>query len=434
MATNAIDFTLEEEEFIDCDRIVDGHLVPNEYFCPICHNLLWKPVSCSSCQHVFCERCIRRWIENKQSNDNVCPFRCQEFQQHRCPPYLHSLLSHLRIHCQNSSFGCTEVLSYDQLEAHEKALCQYLTRTCRECEQLVLVSRFNEHREVAGLCVPCPVKCRICQDSFDVSIFRDHFHQCCQNRLNQLTQIRNLLQLTRMLRGGQQIAPNPVGTFFGDMATLMSLFEEQKRMSRLPTNLKGINKIRRAREEQCGHLKHIFLMLTFICMNWKKAPFFLYTLTFAGFFMIGTFLIGLYVSFFNWVYTHVRYGPLVAVFLNYLLCYGTSLSLETVPDSLIIVCLGVLAFLFGCTSQVTLEYFEMDALFKRPILSVVLSGLGILLVKFILLLVRLYYWSMPTYMAAGVIGLLNLYFGYKIYRICPTINASAATHQPLLPV
>jgi hypothetical protein len=65
---------------IDRNRIVNGDLVPDEYFCPICRNLLWKPRSCSTCQHLFCEKCIQTWIENSASGK-------------RCPPYIQSLLS-----------------------------------------------------------------------------------------------------------------------------------------------------------------------------------------------------------------------------------------------------------------------------------------------------------------------------------------------------
>jgi hypothetical protein len=39
-----------EQGYIDRDRIVNGDLVPDEYFCPICEYLLWKSRSCSSCQ------------------------------------------------------------------------------------------------------------------------------------------------------------------------------------------------------------------------------------------------------------------------------------------------------------------------------------------------------------------------------------------------
>jgi len=67
-----------EEGDIDRDRVVDGDLVPDEYFCPICQYLLWKSRSCSSCQHLFCEKCIRTWIENPNSGKR-CPFRCEPF-------------------------------------------------------------------------------------------------------------------------------------------------------------------------------------------------------------------------------------------------------------------------------------------------------------------------------------------------------------------
>src|ERR1700722_14017344 len=100
-----------EEGNIDRDQIVDGHLVPDEYYCPICQCLLWKPRSCSSCQHLFCEKCIQMWIENT----NQCPFQCESYEERRCPPYIQSLLSRLNIRCRNSSFGCTEIVSYDLL-------------------------------------------------------------------------------------------------------------------------------------------------------------------------------------------------------------------------------------------------------------------------------------------------------------------------------
>ncbi len=52
-----------EDSDIDRDRIVDGDLVPDEFFCPICQYLLWKPRSCSFCQHLFCEKCIQTWLK-----------------------------------------------------------------------------------------------------------------------------------------------------------------------------------------------------------------------------------------------------------------------------------------------------------------------------------------------------------------------------------
>jgi len=114
-----------EEGDIDRDRIVNGDLVPDEYFCSICEYLLCKPHSCSSCEHLFCQKCIKTWIQNP-SNGKRCPFRCEPFEDRRCPPYVQSLLSRLNIYCRNSEFGCKQILSYDQLENHENVKCEYL--------------------------------------------------------------------------------------------------------------------------------------------------------------------------------------------------------------------------------------------------------------------------------------------------------------------
>lgn len=63
---------MEEVIVINRDRIVDVHLVGNEYFCSICHNLVWKPRLCASCEQMFCEKCIEMWLKNMHNN-NICP-------------------------------------------------------------------------------------------------------------------------------------------------------------------------------------------------------------------------------------------------------------------------------------------------------------------------------------------------------------------------
>ena len=105
------------------ERIVDDQSIPEEYFCPICRSLLWKAHSCGRCQHLFCEECIHRWL----TVENRCPFRCDPYEDRRCPPSMHSLLSHVKIHCENHSLGCEEICSYDQLEQHQTVQCQFRT-------------------------------------------------------------------------------------------------------------------------------------------------------------------------------------------------------------------------------------------------------------------------------------------------------------------
>ncbi|CAF3607475.1 unnamed protein product [Rotaria sordida] len=246
--------SLMEGGDIDRDQIVDGHLLPDEYFCPICRCLLWNPRSCASCQHLFCQKCIQTWLEYSK-NDKTCPFRCQLYDERRCPPSFHSLLSRVKIHCRNAPFGCSEVLAYDSLERHENVECKYLTRTCPECMKLILVSEFIEHIQVAGNCIPCPIRCTICKAFIEKTEFRNHFNECYMNRFNDMFQ--QFATLRSRTTGQQEILPLTTEQrnmqLLQTMLNTLNSFEEQRQNSRLPTNLLGIDTIRQARERGCGH-------------------------------------------------------------------------------------------------------------------------------------------------------------------------------------
>lgn len=190
MASNARGTLPEADEGdIDRDRVVNGDSLLDEYFCPICQYLLWKPRSCSSCQHLFCERCIRTWLESANLY-RKCPFRCQPYVDRPCPPSVQSLLSHLNIRCRNSTLGCTQIVPYDRLEYHQNIECQYLSQKCMECNQLVLLLKFEEHQRIVGLCRPSPIKCTICEGFISKNDFCDHFYNCRQRRIEQLNTMR----------------------------------------------------------------------------------------------------------------------------------------------------------------------------------------------------------------------------------------------------
>ncbi|UJR32467.1 hypothetical protein I4U23_019929 [Adineta vaga] len=215
---------------IDGERIINNEHVPDEYFCHICKHLLWKPISCSSCQHLFCEKCLRTWLQNT-NNANKCPFRCQPFEERRCPPYVHSILSKLTIRCRNSSF---------------------------ECNQLVPVSKFAEHQQSAELCILQPIRCTICQNYFSKPVFQAHFHQCSEELINAFLERTRQHQILQMMINGQEASNNQGAT-------------------------KGVDSVRRVEQQGYGRLCHVLVMLKFTMMNWSKAPFVILTTSAAGF-------------------------------------------------------------------------------------------------------------------------------------------------------
>lgn len=71
----------------DNENIKNPGEVDDEYMCPICVHLLWKPVECQNCQRFFCKRCIDRCLKEKP---DICPL-CKRYQEKRCSPMFYTL-------------------------------------------------------------------------------------------------------------------------------------------------------------------------------------------------------------------------------------------------------------------------------------------------------------------------------------------------------
>jgi hypothetical protein len=76
--------------------------------CSICHDVLWQPVACQSCEAPFCATCISRWLTD---NPNNCPNRCEAYIQRKCSPFIAKLLAQLQINCFYQSKGCQQVIT-----------------------------------------------------------------------------------------------------------------------------------------------------------------------------------------------------------------------------------------------------------------------------------------------------------------------------------
>ena len=122
--------------------------------CSLCDGILRSPIACRACEKPYCLSCIKTW-QIETAGSTRCPNNCLEFVQLRCaPPFLH-LLSTLQVSCRYESNGCTETLSYNNLETHEK-VCDYRLLTCSGCEEKIVQEDFEEHRRTCPLASPRP--------------------------------------------------------------------------------------------------------------------------------------------------------------------------------------------------------------------------------------------------------------------------------------
>ena len=121
-----------------------------ELICPICQNILWKPVTCSQCENSFCGGCIRTWLgTNTRAGNKPCPFNC-EYRERRPPPILSNLLSKLQVSCAYTPNGCQTLLPYDGIVTHEQT-CTYEQVPCSIC-QLPVSDRDESDRHKLRQC------------------------------------------------------------------------------------------------------------------------------------------------------------------------------------------------------------------------------------------------------------------------------------------
>ncbi|CAM4953960.1 unnamed protein product [Rotaria socialis] len=151
--------------------------------CCICHEILWKPVACQSCETPFCSACIRQWLNEYPAQ---CPNRCQAYNERKCPPFVAKVLSQLKVACVYDSNGCEEIISYEALDKHEVE-CGFQLHRCSGCQSEILKKDLNNHEiNCEAIEIVCP-DCRIVYKRGDAT--KIHTETVCLKE--QLRQLRN---------------------------------------------------------------------------------------------------------------------------------------------------------------------------------------------------------------------------------------------------
>ena len=108
------------------DRFLAKDTIVSEFICSICTDVVECPVQ-TPCQHLFCNECIRRWINE---GNRTCPEDRQALTVNALkPPSRLTLqfLNKLIIRCKNYNDGCRLMTTFEdviQLKEHETNQCQ----------------------------------------------------------------------------------------------------------------------------------------------------------------------------------------------------------------------------------------------------------------------------------------------------------------------
>ena len=125
--------------------------------CKICKNILLNPYDCSKCGNTFCYNCINRLKEKNLP----CPFSCKYFEITPSSYGLKKFLNQLKFECRHKNEGCKEIISYIEIENHEKK-CSYNFTMCpnNECKQKVKNDNLENH--LKNECKYTLFKCKNC--------------------------------------------------------------------------------------------------------------------------------------------------------------------------------------------------------------------------------------------------------------------------------
>ena len=93
--------------------------------CKLCLNILLNPYDCSKCGNTFCYSCINKL---KESNKK-CPFGCTDYEIAPSSFAIKKFLNQLKFSCLNKENGCNEIISYNNIEQHDKN-CEYINSFC----------------------------------------------------------------------------------------------------------------------------------------------------------------------------------------------------------------------------------------------------------------------------------------------------------------
>ena len=193
---------------IDPDTLQSDTELDRDFICPICRNVLWKPVVLGSgCSHMHCYSCILTWakttaeepsspaVDDIDSDETVsypinidlglwstCPTCRRAFSTNNLQDVELWDLDVLRFSCP---YSCGEVREYSELNTHMNS-CPLGLVNCGlgRCKEVVLRRDLNYHQ------LYCPFSLHLCKWGCRQYFYRDelirHYleHNCIKRYLS----------------------------------------------------------------------------------------------------------------------------------------------------------------------------------------------------------------------------------------------------------
>ena len=129
--------------------------LPQDYFCPVCTELLTEPFL-TDCGHHLCHTCHGRLLAEHKAQCHECqePYALKDARLNK---HLQRLVYGLKVYCKHHKEGCMWKGELLNLQGHldpKKGTCDYVLIPCSlSCGEHVRSGAMKEHRK--SLCQMC---------------------------------------------------------------------------------------------------------------------------------------------------------------------------------------------------------------------------------------------------------------------------------------
>ncbi len=151
----SIEYSIDKREFID------------ELICPICLDILDKPISCNTCECMICEKCY-----NHIESQNVCPCCNNFFIIKKIQRQIINILYNTQYSCPE----CNSILKYNEFNDHSKiCFCKIYKCLTENCNFTGTLNLMKQHILKCGLSI---IKCDLCNKEVKKVFLKEHIEQC----------------------------------------------------------------------------------------------------------------------------------------------------------------------------------------------------------------------------------------------------------------
>ncbi len=130
--------------------------VPEDHQCTICTNILTNPVQNECCGQLFCDGCLKKWLQKQKT----CP-HCREANFNNMKDKrMKRAIDSLKIYCPNRSKGCDKITTLGECNQHLEK-CLFVEVSCtKKCGERMLRKELQDHED--NKCPNRRVKCQYC--------------------------------------------------------------------------------------------------------------------------------------------------------------------------------------------------------------------------------------------------------------------------------